>query len=71
MLDLGRERVRRRIFGPPRGVGSVMVLGLAVSTSEGRVVDVGRGSGSIEFGSFLWSGGMVGWFNALHSSLSI
>jgi hypothetical protein len=46
-LGRGRGRVRRRIFLLLRGVGSVAVLGVEVSTSEGRVLDVSGGSGSI------------------------
>ena len=70
VLALKRERVRRRIFCPSREVGSLMVLGVVVSMGEGRVTGMVRGSGS-RLASFLWGGGMVGWFSVLYSSLSI
>ena len=37
LLALGRGRVRRRIFGLLRGIGSVVVLGVVVSVSESKV----------------------------------
>ena len=46
LLALGRERVRRRIFGLLRGVGSVVVSVVVVSMGEGRVLNVDGGSGS-------------------------
>ena len=62
LLALGRERVRRLIFFLLRGVGIVVVLVVVVTMGEGRVVDVGRGSGSSlapSCGVWVWSVGSL------------
>ena len=46
VLALGRERVWCRIVSMTRGVGSLIVLGVAVPVGIGRVAGMGGGSGS-------------------------